>query len=246
VKKVLAIAASTAIMMGTMLISASAATTDLKPVEGLTNVYEHSEFQYENNQDLGITLYTRSKPGDQYLTFKADGTISSFEIGLQKCAGFYDPENITRDINFFVSSDNKNWTKVDVTEGPTTYNTDIYLSEKQAYWWNSKVTSKSISGSPSYLKIVVKDSPVSGAPSWNLAIDSIKLTTAAANNGTTTAKNNSSTTTAKNNSGSTTTKSGGTSSPTTGENTLPVASMIAVSVMSVGALMVVKSKKRSK
>lgn len=240
-KKVLAAAASAVMLMAAMMIGASAATVELKPVEDMKNVYEHSDFQYENNQDLGIPLYTRAKAGDQYLTFKADGSITGFQVGLQKCAGFYDPDNVTRDINFFVSSDNKNWTKVDVSEGKTTFNSDIYLNEKQAYWWNSTVTSKSVSGSPSYLKIVVKNSPVSGAPAWNIAIDSVKLTTAAGGSASGTQNSGGNNSTKANSSGSG--KSAG-SSPSTGESTLPLVSMAVLSVLSAGLLTAVKFKKR--
>ncbi len=245
-KKMLATAAAAVLLVSSLTFGAAAATVDIVPNAEFSNVDSKSDnWQYEKNADTQYDLYVRNQAGDQEIVFKADGKITGFTVGLQMCAGFFEEGNANRDVKFYVSADKSDWEEVGVTQGATTFREDIYFLENLAYWFETDVTSKSISGTPSYLKIVIKDSPVNGAPSWNMAIDSVKLEVEPTSSGGNDNNNDNNGDGDKdnNNSGSSGgSNNGGSSSPATGENSA-AASVAVLSVMSLGVLLTVKAKK---
>ena len=239
-KKMLATAAAAVMLVGSLAFGASAATVDIVPNADFSNVDSKSEnWQYEKNPDTGYDLYVRNKAGEQEIVFKADGKITGFTVGLQMCAGFYEEGNANRDVKFYVSADKSSWEEVGVTQGATTFRDDVYFLENLAYWFETDVTSKAISGEPSYLKIVIKDSPVNGAPSWSMAIDSVKLELESTSGGDDGGKDDDKP------AATTTAAQGNNNSPATGESTAAV-SVAVLSVMSLGVLLAVKSKQLKK
>lgn len=188
-KRLLALAVSAAVLMSVAvgnMFSASAETqvfVDDASGNSTTelNVYKYGPdgcWQWENNSELGATFYDKhNTTAETWLEYKVDGSITNFNIKGFDCAGFGD---MGRDIDCYLSSDETNWVKADVSATEQTPN-DNY-PPNSAYWFDQTLTSNgTISGNYSYLKIVLKQYPKVGADgtadniAWAIGIDKVSI-----------------------------------------------------------------------
>lgn len=134
---------------------------------GFKKVTAKSEgWQYENNKEIGKTLYNKRNNNDvQYLIYQVDN-ITNFALDALAVQGMGD---FGRDIKVYMSDDRITWTPVETVYATPTPDPAL------AYWNCTTITPKApLTNKPKYLKVELQSYP-EGCPVWTIALDKISI-----------------------------------------------------------------------
>ena len=141
---------------------------------------------FENNLDLERTLLLktaapRSSAHTEWIVYEMSSMIAGFEFDVMCLAGLGDP---LTDLSVFVgTSKDGPWTEIstqatlyEMVKYPGT-DEDVYISADTAYWWQSTLMNKAkINNKGKFLKIQFNPCTDKDDVSWNVAIDTIRVT----------------------------------------------------------------------
>lgn len=172
-KKAVTLVVAVAMLMSCILLNTAAAANVFvdEATKDFAGVFEYSQdtWQFEQNNDIEATLYSKKNINEAYLTYKVDGAITNFRVLAHIATGFGD---FSLDAEIYLSTDNETWNQVEFDCTKPVYNSH-YPTESTAYWWDQTATAKeSLSGSYSYLKIVLKK--FDQVP-WRTVIDQVTI-----------------------------------------------------------------------